>query len=273
MTDELFLLDPKNRDVATGNAPYEWRSMAVAVNTRWLQLLLMLLLPLGIFSLFPALLALTPNWNEYFRLSSAGVTTLATVVDRYTSESDDSTDYYIVYEFRYSKPDGEPVVQRDEDRVSFDEYKRLGQGMKIQVIYDPNDPTISSVKPPDIIELVKTTGVLVFRLGFLPCSVILLIPLAVLFPFYILSLLGVWRERRFARHGKLIYGTLTSISGDTDYEYGFIIDMHYQFTTPDGRTLQKREQLTRNDLKDKPLPPVGTRIAIWYMDTKTYKAL
>ncbi len=49
--------------------------------------------------------------------------------------------------------------------------------------------------------------------------------------------------------------------------------MHYQFTTPDGRTLQKQEKLTRNDLKDKPLPPVGTRIAIWYMDTKTYKTL
>jgi hypothetical protein len=252
MTDELFLLDPKNRDVATGNAPYkgdELESFLIC-----LILFFAMLISCGFVSF--------NELNEFFRLSSAGVITSATVVDRYTRESDDSTNYYIVYEFRYSKPDGEPVVQRDKDRVSFDKYERLEPGMQIEVFYDPNDPTISALQHPNIFDLVLRSSFSFLWLGLVAFLLLVVISFA--------SFIG---GRRFARHGQLIYGTLTSISGDTDEDDDFIIDMHYQFTTPDGRTLQKREQLTRNDLKDKPLPPVGTRIAIWYMDTKTYKTL
>ncbi len=261
MTDELFLLDPKNRDVATGNAPfkgYPLKPILYSSFTFFFSCFILIIL-CGFLSF--------DELNTYIRLSRASVTSPATVVGRYTSKSDDSTNYYIVYEFRYSKPDGEPVVQRDEDRVSFDEYEWLEPGTQIEVFYDPSDPTISALQHPNIFNLVPDPPLFIFL-----CLLFIFLYLLLGLP-SIIGFIGFIKGRNLARHGKLIYGTLTSISGDTDSEDDFIIDMHYQFTTPDGRTLQKQEKLTRNDLKDKPLPPVGTRIAIWYMNTKTYKAL
>ena len=84
------------------------------------------------------------------------------------------------------------------------------------------------------------------------------------------------RERKLSKHGQVIYGTLTSISGYTD-EGHFMVMLDYRFVTPQGREIEKgntyRQQYIANHLANQPLPPVSTPVAIWYVDEKTYKLL
>ncbi len=259
--DDLFLLDPKQRSVAIGGAPYKGQSMGVAGCASVPILFLGIGIVVTLFFLLPMTIS---SWIEYFRLSSAGVTTPATVVDRRISTSDDSTSYYITYEFRYVQPNGEPAVQRGEDDVSSGEYERLEPGTQIEIFYDPNDPAISDMQPPNILDPALITGFMIAWsglwngvLGFMSYGV----------------LAAARKERKLARHGQLIHGTLTRISGDTDSDGDFLVDLHYRFVTPQGREINASEKNYVNRLRNTPLPSVGTPVAIWYADDKTYKVL
>ncbi len=256
--DDLFLLNPQNRDVATGNAPCPkeyLRNLRVYLNWSFLCLLA--------FILTCGFLFLDGELYKYFRLSSAGVTTPATVVDRRISTSDDSTSYYITYEFRYVQPNGEPAVQRGEDDVSSGEYERLEPGMQIEVISDPNDPSVSALQLPNIFNLVWQA----------PYLVSLVLPAFVFPPLTVFWIICYIKKRKLARDGQLIYGTITHFRSYTDSDDDFVINMHYQFVTPRGSTFQNEERRVRNDLAGQPLPSVGTPIAIWYADDKTYRIL
>lgn len=260
MDNDLFILDPKQRSVAIGGAPYKGQQAVAGCASFPL-----LFLGIGIFVTLFFLLPMTiTGWIEYVRLRDAGVTTPATVVDRYISESDDSTSYYIVYEFRHTLPNGEPAVQQDEDSVSSDEYDRLEQGMQIEIIYDPNDPTISDMQPPDIFEPVLMTGFTIIWAGFWN-------GMSGFMSYGLLA--AAWKERKLTREGQLVHGTLTRITGDTDSDGDFLVDLHYRFVTPHGREINGHERNHTNVHRNTPLPPAGTPVAIWYADDKNYKVL
>ncbi len=80
-------------------------------------------------------------------------------------------------------------------------------------------------------------------------------------------------EHKLTRDGQLIYGTITHFRSYTDSEGDLMVDAHYQFVTPRGSTFQNEERRVRNDLAGQPLPSVGTPVAIWYADDKTYRIL
>ncbi len=177
MTEEPFILDPKNRDVASGNAPYQTPSdLRLLSNALTLTGFGLVLLPLLVLLLF---------WIVSFSLgSSFGLPLMIWIV---------------------------PVVF-------------VGLGIILVII----GRAISQ------------------------------------------------RERRLSSRGQLIYGTLTSISSNTDGD-DFMVLVDYRFVTPQGREIDKGNRYSQhykaNHLAKQPLPPVGTRIAIWYVDDKTYKIL
>jgi hypothetical protein len=78
--------------------------------------------------------------------------------------------------------------------------------------------------------------------------------------------------------GQIIEGKLSDISGvwEDDGESGrhYIVTVSYNFQDPfTGEPISGDSKATRNDLSSSPLPPVGTKVAIRYVDKSLYRVL
>ncbi len=89
-TTGLYFLYPENRDFVAGKT----RNLAGELSyyrTVFPWLIVMLVFCGGI--------SMTRRWINWYQLQSAGVDTMATIVDRRYTENDDSKKYYITYQF------------------------------------------------------------------------------------------------------------------------------------------------------------------------------
>lgn len=100
------------------------------------------------------------EYIEYYQLSRQGISAQATVTWLETQESDDSTSYYVYYEFIAHNVD---AVVEDSDRISSALYSALKIEQKIEILYLPTHPTISAVLtefgPPNSIGLLFVLGI------------------------------------------------------------------------------------------------------------------
>jgi hypothetical protein len=78
---------------------------------------------------------------EYRQLGEDGVVVTGRMIDHYFSTSDDSTTYYMVYEFAAA----DDRIYRDEQAVKKEIYDDFERGGSIQIEYDADNPTLSKV--------------------------------------------------------------------------------------------------------------------------------
>jgi hypothetical protein len=101
------------------------------------------------------------DYFEYFQLSQQGVITQATVTWLETHEGDDSTSYYVYYEYM-GTINHEAGIIEDSDRISSSLYGALKIEQQIEILYVPTNAAISAVRtefaPPNPIGLLFVVG-------------------------------------------------------------------------------------------------------------------
>jgi hypothetical protein len=113
--------------------------------------------------LFLALLnGFVRDYFEYFQLAQQGVITQATVTWLETHEGDDSTSYYVYYEYM-GTINHEAGIIEDSDRISSSLYDALKIEQQIEILYVPTNAAISAVRtefaPPNPIGLLLMVGI------------------------------------------------------------------------------------------------------------------
>jgi hypothetical protein len=80
------------------------------------------------------------------------------------------------------------------------------------------------------------------------------------------------QKKLLFKHGLLLEGEIVSIQGSRQGS-DFMVVVNYQFVSPTQNTVGGYASAHRRDLNSTNLPPIGTPIAILYMDDKTYMML
>lgn len=74
-------------------------------------------------------------------------------------------------------------------------------------------------------------------------------------------------------HGQLLKGEVTKISGRLEMPGWFDLYLECQFTTPRGKVAKGHAMANRLDLQDKQLPPIGTSVAVLYVNNFLYRVM
>ncbi len=250
-TAGLFFLYPENYDFVAGKT----RNLAGQPSyyrTVFPWLIVMLVFCGGI--------SMTRRWINWYQLQSAGVDTMATIVDRRYTENDDSKKYYITYQFEVVQA-GSSELYTHEEQVDEDVYQDLSEGTRVLVRYIAENPRIATIKDNSIWSLIIQTLILL--------TMIL---------FALVSGHGVWKRSReiyyLQRHGRLIEGELIECKSERDSDNDLVITLRYHFLSPtSGQEIVNKSSTVRNDLTESTLPPPGTPVAILYADDQHYRVL
>ncbi|MCU0497430.1 MAG: DUF3592 domain-containing protein [Anaerolineae bacterium] len=244
--ENVFLLHPENRDFLRGQR----RNFTTNGNT------IMLLFPV-IFGL-AGLLFFGLGLQQYLadeQLKRDGVITRGIIDDLTIEEDSDDTDYYAFYWFEVNG-----VAYTRRASLNREQYADLEIGGGVEVIYLPTDPTTSRI--------VGEGG---------PIWLIMLLGGG----FALFGLFGSIRVlsnmqayRRLSREGKLIKSQIDRLTTRKDSDDDFYIKVAFTVIDPvSGQTVQGQQEVMRTDLKNQPLPEVGTPLAVLYLNTRLYRVL
>ena len=241
--DDAFLLHPANRAYLIGKRrlpvgmarPDVWIIGAVAL--------------LG--AVFTLLFLVKGCWEErkIARLQSRGVRTVATVVDLSSSTGPGVSHDPDIYDVTYTYTvDG--LEYRECAGLSWAEYTDLSQGSRIQIRYDPDDPSASKLervfieRERDGRGMVPVFALLIFMA---------LVFIGWLVGWYIRAFRPMLRRRRTAH---ILSGAVVECTGKMD-EGIFCVELAYRFTDPAGQEIANRAEAIRVDLQRSPLPTPG----------------
>ena len=197
--------------------------------------------------------ALVPYWVRWFEYERDGVNVPGVVEERLQPGEND---YRVRY--RYTVGDSDYM---GEQRVTRAEYDRLAEGVPVTVIVLPD-------KPADA-WLVANTPEGWLR-NWLTALVAALTGLALS-----LLLLAITRRRRAMRieAPAILTGQLIACEGAVDDDGDYKVRVSFRFRSPSGQTLTGQARQIRNDLRTRPLPPVGAPVAVYYRNDRSYRML
>jgi hypothetical protein len=255
--DKIFLLDARNRAYLDqrANRPH-FPSVGLPIPDLYVIIVL-------IFALFMTLVALQGG-GEFLRwlvTTVAGITIRANVVDKQQVQSRPAA--YEV-KFAFTVNDQRYEVTQRVDKAAYDKANET-----VQVNYWSPNPQVARLSGE-----YEVSNMLINSLAQAGCSsifVIVMLAIAV-------ARLSKWRKslaRQWAlrNDGRLLYGEIISATADESSRRGYLVTVHYSLTTPDGRTLKRKQLRTLNHLRGKPLPAKGTPVALLYADDKTIEML
>jgi hypothetical protein len=157
---------------------------------------------------------------------------------------------------------GETVYQGDQTFDSSTSCDFFHPATVISALYLPNDPQQSR-----IIGFEPSFGTRMIDVLFIGVTLFVMWGSSV-FTLAILKYpIDKRRFRRLWRNGILIDGEVVAAKKRiTRREFGHYVVITYSFQTPNGRTLTRKQSHLRNDLRNTPLPTVGTPVSILYAD-------
>jgi hypothetical protein len=252
-----FLLDPANADfVATKSG----RPAALVVRVDVARMVFIGALIVGAVCVPLAIHYGQDTWA----LGARGVEVQGTIASRYVSEISNngrghSTSRGVVrYRFEVPGAQGDGGVFDASDTVSASDYERLGEGTPVTVRYLPDDPHVSRI-----------VGV-----SRDPAWIFVFFSLLAFASAVAAAVLGVRDSRRKARlerdgiplEGKLVSATL---GGEDEKE---LARVDYSFTSPTGRSLVGFAYVQGSARRGTP-PPVGTPVAVLYLDDALHRLL
>jgi hypothetical protein len=199
---------------------------------------------------------------EWWQLQQNGVDITAKVMNlEITEDSDGDDTYYATYRFALNTTEGYHAYAKTK-RVNKQIYYTLEKGGSVVVRYLKSNPNVARVGGAETFpsEALFLGGFALFWN---------LIVGAVLWGFtHNLSL-----DREFATKSQLLNGTLTHASKTFDSDNDLWLKLIYQFHTPDGEILSGNISSMRNDLKEKPMPVIGTPVVVAYISEKKHRLL
>ncbi|MEW6578881.1 MAG: HEAT repeat domain-containing protein [Chloroflexota bacterium] len=241
-----FLLNPSNAPLVEQERARRAKRKKTARWTFRLGALLLLLM---------AVLwgALVPEWVRWFQFERDGVTVAGMVAER----EQRGDDRYIV-RYRYSVGDEEYA---GEQRVTESAYAALADGAAVSVRVLPDDPAdarLEADSPEDRFRNYLTAVVAGLTLAAL-----------------LMLLSAVLRRRRALRivPPAVLTGQVVACEGALDDDGDFKVKVRFRFLTPRGQTLSGQARQIRNDLRDRPLPPTGAPVAVYYRHEQSYRLL
>ncbi|HVO42961.1 MAG TPA: DUF3592 domain-containing protein [Aggregatilineales bacterium] len=250
---EPFLMNLRNLNFARGQARYPailW-SNVLGIGAV-VAFLVFMLATLGL------------NWITDTRVASAGRLTRGTVIARRTV-SGKSTTYYLTFQYQARGTDNEPHRYQVEQTVSPAIYASRTEGAEVTIKVLPDDPATARLAGPDDDGYYRNNNLL---------GLVILVPVTI--GLTIVQLRPIVIDRALARDGRVVQGKLLSrsgrmIKGKNRY---FQVSVAYTFTSPTtGLAITGKQNATRNDLRDKPLPELGTPVAVLYVNDSRFKIL
>jgi hypothetical protein len=259
-TDDVFLLHSANRAFLDGKNRLP---VGMARPGTWV---------IGVLALFctlsPPIIALLGLWEEhkFERLRKYGQKTVATVVHLHeslaSSDSHDPDTYSVTYKYTVNSHEYEETAALD-----WFEYSSLSEGSRLEIRYDPGDPSVSKLEKRFREREIEGTSGIQFLFEYL-------VFMSVMGAIW----LGIWYIRglrpllRLRREGRSVRGEVIDCSGRSG-EDDYNVTLGYCFTAPDGQEIVDRAEAVRDDLKESALPAPGTPIMVYYVDHKTYAVL
>jgi hypothetical protein len=202
----------------------------------------------GLFwTLFSAIFVVAGIWfyisgyMQYNRLVQEGVPAWAVITKLEIDNSDDSTSYYVYYQFR-AKANGDVSRFDDHDSVSSSLYNSLKTGQQIEILYAASDPTTTVIKSE-----LKAPNVL-FSLAFSGMGgVFVLIGLAMLYG----GIKAQGHLRQLRSQGRQARAFLfdrwrdTDSDGDPTYfvAFAFTVDLHIITHAEQNKILYDKYQI------------------------------
>ncbi len=187
-----------------------------------------------------------------------GIETQAIVVRKgiETAAQPDDTQYLVFYEY-----DAAQQHYQHQQHVSLSTFTRLNEGDRVAVKYlrtAPEAATLreSSLDPSRLFILIV-------------CIIFVVISIANLrFGLYLLG-----TERKFNEQGSVLYGSIIDTGGTKNGSDWHGAKIRYQFVSPRGRTITGSAYKPSVSLKKEDIPPVGTRIAVLYVNDQLFHIL
>lgn len=241
-----FLLNPSNAPLVEQERARRARRKKTARWTFRLGALLLLLMAVlwGV---------LVPEWGRWFRFEWDGFTVAGTV----TGREQRGDDRYIVH-YRYSVSDDEYA---GEQRVTASAYDALADGEAVSVRVLPDDPADARLEADSPEERFRNWLT----------AVVAGLTLAAL----LMLLSAVLRRRRALRivPPAVLTGRVIACEGVLDDDGDFKVKVRFRFRAPQGQALTGQARQIRNDLRDRPLPPAGAPVAVYYRHEQSYRLL
>jgi hypothetical protein len=187
-----------------------------------------------------------------------GVEAQATIVRKGMEDTTQPNDnqYFVFYEY-----DAAQQHFQREQHVSVSTFTRLKEGDQVAVKYLRNAPEAAtlaeaSLDPSHLFILIV-------------CIIFVIISIANLR--FGLHLLGT--ERKFNEQGSVLYGSIIDTGGAKNGNHWHKAEIRYQFVSPRGRSITGSAYKTSVPLKKEEIPPVGTRIAVLYVNDQLFHIL
>jgi hypothetical protein len=243
----VFVLDPANYAFLDGTATRTRRktnSIGFAV--------IFLLLIAAFFGFFAVRDFVTVGQIEQFgRPTQAEVTNL----ERVSRRNPNGTSHYVTY--RFSDATGQEHSKMLE--IDSNLYVTLKINSQVEILYLPNDPSVSRIKSAskDFLngEILGT---------------VLFVLLAIMA--FALSRPERRSEKELADSGQLFQAHIIETAG-TKQKGGHQVNVAYVCKLPDGSIVWGDESAIREDLKKQPRPPAGTPVILEYANAKNHKLL
>ena len=243
MPDDLFLFNPRNNNIFTGEKIRDWGQVPFMV-------VVAIIFIVGVFVLIRAV----DSWQLYSELSQYGAVTTATYTDRDIETRQDASDsgtstttYYLEYEYVV-----DDTIYEGRHRTSLPGYDNFEPGGAVSVLYLPDEPetSIAGTQPP------VTDALFTAVMGFVIIGVALVLGLRVYLNF----------ERPYdpKKDGDLIYGELKAIDIEPPSNGGnSLAKVKIAYTSPQtGEVVTADDQrYLKPDRVESP-PTPGTPIAI-----------
>jgi hypothetical protein len=162
--------------------------------------------------------------------------------------------------FRFVVDDRVYVVTESVEQLT---YVRAGNEELLPVSYALHDPNTASIEPVNR-RREQPLGLI--------CGNLFWWAIVLGLAYYVLS--PMRKRQRLSREGTLISGQIIHCSGRKDSDNDLRLKAGVRFRSPQtGQWIEKNYLRTRNDLKSKPLPQLGTPVHILYINDKTFEAL
>jgi hypothetical protein len=243
----VFVLDPANNEYLNGTGT---RTKSKTSYFSFATIVLVLIAVL--FGFFAVRDFVTLGQIEQFGTpTQAEVTNL----ERVSRRNPNGTSHYVTYRFT------DAAGQEHSKMLEIDSnlYLTLKIGSQVEVLYLPNDPSVSRIRSAS-----KD-----FLNGEIFATVLFVL-LAVMS--FAVSRSERRTEQQLADTGQLFEAYIIETAG-TKQKGGHQVNVAYVCRLPDGAVVWGDESAIREDLKQQPRPPAGTPVILEYANAKNYRLL
>ena len=162
------------------------------------------------------------------------------------------TVYYVEFEYIHQNREYHNTQQLGNSAAA-----SLNAGQPIELSLDPSAPQLSALRGsnPYLDQINKARGI-----GGVIIAVVILSSLP--------EIVNLKQKQKLNREGILLPGVLLEAKGRRQ-KGGYRVYVTYEFTTPEGLTLRRKQNEVRRDLRKKPLPQHGAPLAVLYAPPNT----